>query len=86
MSLHKQGDVKNHLSSRYRTKIHLCEPVSGAAGLSVDEPDAIKAVPSGFAEDFLGEHSSSGAVSAPAGLVSGSINRHAAAASKNARA
>lgn len=86
MSLHKQSDVKNHLSPRHRTKIHLCEPVSGAVGLSGAEPDAIKAAPLGFAEDFLGEHSSSGAISAPAGLVTDSSSRQAAAVSKNARA
>ncbi len=62
MSLHKQGDVKNHLSFRYTTKIYLCPPVSGTSGLSVPEPDAIKPVPLGFAEDFLTEHSSSGEV------------------------
>lgn len=34
MSLHKQSDVKNHLSPRYRTKIHLCKPVLGAVPAS----------------------------------------------------
>jgi D-tyrosyl-tRNA(Tyr) deacylase len=86
MSLHKQSDVKNHLSPRYRTKIYLCKPVSDATGLSVAEPDAIKAVPLGFAEDFLAEHSSSGEVPASTGPVTGSISPQATAVSKNARA
>jgi len=86
MSLHKQSDVKNHLSPRYRTKIHLCKPVSGAVGLSAGEPDAIKLIPLGFAEDFLAEHSSSGEVPASTGPVTGSTSPQAAAVSKNARA
>jgi hypothetical protein len=86
MSLHKQSDVKNHLSSRFRTKIHLCRPVSDAASLSVDEPDTIKAVPLGFAEDFLAEHSSSDTAAAPAGFMTNFIRAQAAAISKNARA
>jgi len=85
MSLHKQSDVKNHLSPRFGTKIHLCKPVSDAAGLSVTEPDAIKAVPLGFAEDFLAEHSSSGKGPASTGPMTGSINPQAPAASKSTR-
>jgi hypothetical protein len=84
MSLHKQSDVKNHLSPRYRTKIHLCPPVSDTSGLSVAEPDAIKPVLLGFANDFLTEHSSSGPAST--GPVTGSISPQATAASRNARA
>lgn len=38
MSLTKQSDVKNHLSSRYRTRIHLATPTS--------QPDA-----TGFSEE-----------------------------------
>jgi len=86
MSLHKQSDVKNHLSPRYRTKIHLCKPISGAVGLSVGEPDAIKVIPLGFAEDFLAEHSWSGVVPASTGLITGSISPQATAVSTNARA
>ena len=50
MSLIKKSDVKNHLSPHFRTKIHLCEPVSqpDATGYSVAEPDAINANPSQF--------------------------------------
>jgi len=39
MSNVRQSDVKNHLSPRFRTKIHLCEPntQSDAAGVSQEE-------------------------------------------------
>lgn len=61
MSLTMKSDVKNHLSLHFRTKIHLCEPVSqpDATGFSGADPDAIAANPSGFGEDFVREHSSS---------------------------
>lgn len=85
MSLHKQSDVKNHLSPQYRTKIHVYKPLSGTVGLSADEPDAIKAVRLGFAEDFLAEHSS-GEAPASTGLVTGSVSSQATTVSKNARA
>ena len=86
MSLNKQSDVKNHLSSRYRTKVHLRESVLDATGLSVAEPDAIKANASDFAADFLAEHSLSGVAAAPDDPVARSISAPAAAVSKNARA
>ena len=85
MSLHKQSDVKNHLTPRYRTKVHLCDSVSDAACLSLDGTDAIKAVPSGFAEDFTANHSYP-CTAAPAGLMTGSISAQAAAVSKKALA
>ena len=85
MSLIRQSDVKNHLSPRYRTKIHLCEPESqpDATGFSVAEPDAIQANPSNFAEDFVAEHSSSGAALAPGNPLIGSIGPQAPATSKS---
>jgi len=88
MSLIKGSDVKNHLSPRFRTKIHLCEPVSqpDATGYSVPEPDVIKATPSTFAQDFVAEHSLSGAAAAPADPVTGSIRFHVPTAPKSARA
>jgi hypothetical protein len=88
MSLIKKSDVKNHLSPRYRTKIHLCRPASqpDATGYSVAEPDAIKANPSDFAEDFVVEHSSSATSPAPADLVTGSIRPRASTGSKSAKA
>ncbi len=79
---------KNHLPPRFHTKIHLCDPVSqpDATGYSESEPDAIKADPSIFAQDFIVEHSSSGAAVAPGDPVSDSIRPHVATASKNAQA
>lgn len=45
MSITEKSDVKNHLSPRYRMKIHLCDPASqpDATGYSVTESDAIGA-------------------------------------------
>lgn len=62
MSLIKKSDVKNHLSPRHRTKIHLCEPEmpSGTIGSAVAQRDGTETKPSNFAKDFIAEHSSSG--------------------------
>jgi hypothetical protein len=88
MSLIKKSDVKNHLSPRFRTKIHLCEPESqpDATGYSVVEPNASKANASSFAEDFFAEHSSSGLVVAAADPVTGSIRLQAPTVSRSAQA
>lgn len=88
MSIIEKSDVKNHLSSRYRTKIHLCPPVSQseAAGVSVAESDALKAKPSRFAEDFVTEHSSSHAAVAPTEQVTDSSSRQKPIVSKSAQA
>jgi hypothetical protein len=85
MSLIKRSDVKNHPSPSHRTKIHLCPPLSepDATGCSVAEPDASEADPSGFAEDFVAEHSSS---IAPAHWVADSGSPQAPAGSKRAQA
>ncbi len=85
MSLIKKSDVKNHLSPRFRTKIHLCPPVSqpDATGFSVAEPDAIKANPSIFAEDFVAEHSSPGTDLAQGNPLIGSLGPQAPAVSKS---
>ena len=84
MSLVKKSDVKNHLLSPYRTQIHLCKPESqpDATGFSGAESDTIKADPSTFSEDFVAEHSSSGAAVAPGNPSIGSIGPQAPAASK----
>ena len=88
MSLVKGSDVKNHLSPRFRTKIHpwplLSQP--DATGFSVPEPDTISANSSEFAKDYVGEHSSSGVAVAPADPVAGPIRPQASAPSKRARA
>ncbi len=85
MSLIKKSDVKNHLSPRDLTKIHLCRPLSqpDATGYSVAEPDAINANPSDFAADFVTEHSSSGTSLSPADPKTGSTYAQAPAVSKN---
>jgi hypothetical protein len=88
MSLVKRSDVKNHLSPRYRTKIHpwplLSQP--DATGFSVAESDTFSANASEFAKDYVGEHSSSGVAVAPTDPVAGLIRPQAPAPSKRARA
>jgi hypothetical protein len=88
MSQIRQSDVKNNLSPRFHTKIHLCDPVSqpDATGYSVAEPNPIKAGPATFAQDFVAEHSSSGAAVAPFDPVTGSIGIHVAKTSNSAQA
>lgn len=91
MSNIRQSDVKNHLSLRFRTKIHLCEPVSqpDATGFSGADPDAIAANPSGFSEDFVREHSSSSAIieqdNSQGNPSLGSIGSQAPATSKSVK-
>lgn len=85
MSLIKKSDVKNHLSPRYRTKIHLCQPVSqpDATGYSVAEPDIIRANQSNFAADFVAEHSSPGVAATPGGHLPGSFHPETPTVAKN---
>lgn len=85
MSLIKKSDVKNHLSSRYRTQIHLCQPESqpDATAFSVAEPDAIQANSLNFAADFVAEHSSSGTALAQGNPLIGAIGLQAPSTSKN---
>ena len=75
MSLVRQSDVKNHLSPRFRAKIHLRQPESqpDATGFSAAEPDAIETIPSDFTADFVAEHSAPGAAAAPGGHLPGSF-------------
>ncbi len=88
MSVIKRSDVKNHLHSPFLTRIHLVQPESqpDATGYSVAEPETIKANPSGFAEDLIAEHSSSGFSVAPTEQVTGSSSQQAPNASKSAQA
>jgi hypothetical protein len=88
MSLIKKGDVKNHLSPQFRTKIHLCQPESqpDATGYSVAEANAIETHASSFAEDFVAEHSSSGVAVAPPSPVTGSVGPPVTNVSKSAQA
>jgi len=78
MSLIKKSDVKNHLSPRHRTKIHLCEPVDQVAAIdyAVAAPDATTAELSPFANDYSTEHTISGVASTPtANLTSPTLPR-----------
>jgi hypothetical protein len=90
MSLIRQSDVKNHLSPRFRTKIHLCQPESqpDATGFSAAEPVAINATASSFTEDFVAEHSAPDAAAVPGGHLPGSFRPETEApkVSKSARA
>ena len=88
MSQIRQSDVKDHLSSRLRTKIRLCYPVGqpDATGCSVPEPAAIKGDPLTFAQDFVAEHSSPGETAVPGDHLPGSFRPEAPAVSKSARA
>ena len=87
MSLVKENDVKDPLFPRDSTKIHLCEPVSqpDATGFSGAEPETIEANPSGFPEDFVAEHSSSGSAVAQDNSLISSFGSQAQAASKRVR-
>lgn len=87
MSLIKKSDVKNHLSPRHGTKIHLRAPErpSGPTGSAVAQPGAIEAKPSAFANDFIADHSS-GIALAPTDSVTSSSGTLAPATSKSARA
>ncbi len=82
MSNIKKSDVKNHLSPRFRTKIHLCQPESppAVAGYSVAEPGAMETGPLSFTEDFIREHSFSGAALVQSNPVICSIGPQAPAA------
>ncbi|MGO8932350.1 MAG: hypothetical protein ACLPLZ_06370 [Terracidiphilus sp.] len=86
MSLIRQSDVKNHLSPRFRTKIHLCQPESqpDATGFSAAEPDTIASIPSSFTADFVAEHSAPGA--AAGGPLPGSFHPETPQVAKSARA
>jgi hypothetical protein len=85
VSLIKKSDVKNHLSPRHRTEIHLCPPESqpdatgfSAAESSPDQPDA-----SDSAKDLVAEHSSSGSSLAQGNPLIGSIGSQAPATSES---
>jgi hypothetical protein len=62
MSNIRKSDVKNHLSPKFRTEIHLVPAVSlpDATGNSSAESGADQPDSPGFAKDFLADHSTSG--------------------------
>jgi hypothetical protein len=80
MSLIRKSDVKNHLSPRYRTEIHVSLPADAAG------PDVIKATPSSFDRDFFAEHSPSRTSPAPGDGVTDATSPVATATSKSVQA
>lgn len=62
MSNIRQSDVKNHLSPRYRTQIHLCQPESlpDATGFSDQELPGAEPTPNDSMQDALGLSSTGG--------------------------
>jgi len=88
MSPIKRSDVKGHLRPPFITGIHLVQPESlpDATGFSGSDPETTKASPSGFAQDFFADHSSSPAALAPADQVTGFGGSQAPVGSKSAKA
>jgi len=88
MSIINRTDVKGHLRSPFLSKIHLCEPQSesDATGFSESVPDAMDVQPSGFAADFVAEHSLPGLLAAPDHHLPGSFHREEPIAPKSAKA
>jgi hypothetical protein len=87
MSLIKKSDVKNHLSPRFRTQIHVSQPEGEpvATDFSAAAPSASSIDSAGFARDFLGEHSSSGVKLAPVKPLVEPVSPPPAEAPKSAR-
>ena len=88
MSNIRKSDVKNNVYPKIHTDIHLVPVVSlpDATGFSGSDLETTKASPSGFAQDFLADHSSSPAALAPADQVIGSGSSQAPVGSKSAKA
>jgi hypothetical protein len=88
MSLVKKSDVKNHLSPRFRTKIHSSRPETqpDATGFSGAEPGVIKDNPTAFSKDFTAEHSSIAKPVASTDLLTESARPQASPVSKSAQA
>jgi hypothetical protein len=55
MSLIKKADVKNHLSARHRSEIHLARPANkpDASGISHEEPSGVDPKVNESAENSL---------------------------------
>jgi hypothetical protein len=87
VSLIRKSDVKNHLSPRHRTEIHLCAPESqpDATGYSAVESGAVQADASNSAQDRVAELSSSGRAPAPGNPGIGAIGPQSAATSKSVK-
>ena len=90
MSLVKKSDVKNHLSARFRDKIHLLNPESqpDATGFSEaesEEESATAATEAKFAKDFVADHSEAVTSSVPVDPLNGAIESQAESISKSAQ-
>ena len=88
MSPLKRSDVQNHLHPPFFRKIHLVQPESqpDTTGFSGSDLETTQASPSGFAQDFLADRSSSPAALALADQVIGSGSSQAPVGSKSAKA
>ena len=84
MSPIKRSDVESHVHSPFLARIHLVQSESqpDATGFSGSDLETIEASPSGFAEDFVAEHSSSCVAVAQTEQVTDSGSQQAPAASK----
>ena len=87
MSFVERSDAEKPLSLKFRTKIHLCAPESqpDATGFSEAESGTDKASLSGFAADFVAEHSSPG-IAASTDHLPGSLQPEVPKVSKSAQA
>lgn len=88
MSVINRSDVKNHMRPPFLAKIHASPPESqpDATGFSEAEPDAINAAQSGFASDFVAEHSAPSSSAAPGRHLPGSFRPEAPTVPKSAKA
>lgn len=87
VSIIRKSDVKNHLSPRHRTQIHLCPPESqpDATGFSTAESGAVLPDAPDAAKDLVTERSSSGSSPAEGKPLIGSIGPRASATTKSVK-
>ena len=85
VSLIKKSDVKNHLSPRHRTQIHLCPPESqpDATGFSAAEPGTVQADGSDSNRHLDAERSFTGTALAQGNSLIGAISSGAPPKSKS---
>jgi hypothetical protein len=88
MSLIKKADVKNHLSTRHRTEIHLCQPEDQPTVAVAFEEGFVGAAPefSDPAKEGLDTATSTGPETAPTVPVSDSNPAIVSTQSKSAKA
>lgn len=88
MPLIKKIDVKNYRATHRHMRVHrdLSASVPDATEISGPGTNSVGPNLPGFAEDFLGEHSSSQTAAPSTNHVAGSAGPQAPATSKSARA